>query len=99
MEGEDVSRLTKYRSRRKNDNAPISRTLLIKTLICLALVLAAWLARRFGPAEFYDVLLYKIESGPRMDEIIEAFGKAPVSSEAFTYLWNEGVVDVILPTQ
>ena len=72
-------------------------------LTCLgvfaALVLAAWLARRFGPAEFYDVLLYKIESGPRMDEIIEAFGKAPVSSEAFTYLWNEGVVDVILPTQ
>lgn len=85
-------------NRRKNENALFSKALLLKTLACLALVLAAWLIRRFGPAEFYDVLLYKIDAGPRMEEIIEAFGKAPVSSEAFTYLWNEGVVDVLLPT-
>ena len=90
--------MTKYHSRRKNENALFSKALLLKTLVCLVLVLAAWLIRRLGPAEFYDVLLYKIDSGPRMDEIIEAFGKAPVSSEAFTHLWNEGVVDVLLPT-
>lgn len=89
--------MTNYR-RMKSKNAPGSKTLLAKTLVCLALVLAAWLIRRFGPEEFYDVLLYKIDSGPSMGEIIEAFGKAPVSSEAFSYLWDKGVVDVLMPT-
>ena len=85
---------------KRNHKSPLfSKTLLLQTTLCLILVFAAWLIREFGPAEFYDVLLYKIESGPSMEEIIEAFGKAPISTEAFTYLWNEGVVDVILPTE
>ena len=91
--------LKKIYGKSNHKSALFSKRLLIQTIVCLALVLTAWLIREFGPAGFYDVLLYKIESGPSMEEIIEAFGKAPVSTEAFTYLWNEGVIDVILPTE
>jgi len=81
----------------KRTQTGISRVLLAKFLVCLCLIAAAYLIRKFGPPEFYDALLYRIDAGPSVDTIIEAFGKFPVDQEAFTYLWTQSVVDVINP--
>ena len=67
----------------------------VRLAVCTCLALALLALRAFGPADFFDVLLYRLDEGPTLSEIIEALGQTPVSVEALEKLWHDGVVEVL----
>ncbi|MBQ1505106.1 MAG: hypothetical protein IIZ49_06880 [Oscillospiraceae bacterium] len=70
-------------------------TFSVRLAVCTCLALALLALRAFGPADFFDVLLYRLDEGPTLSEIIEALGQTPVSVEALEKLWHDGVVEVL----
>ena len=69
--------------------------LLIRCMICAAALAAAVLLKNTGPPDFYDSLLYAMDSGPGIDEVVEAFGRLPVSSDALARLWSSAVEEPV----
>ena len=66
-----------------------------RLLVCVLLAALAFALRRLGPHEFYDALLYRLDAGPGLNDLIEAFGQAPVSTQALEKLWHDGVIEVL----
>ena len=69
--------------------------LLIRCMICAIALAAAVLLKNTGPPDFYDSLLYAMNSGPDINEVVEAFGRLPVSSEALARLWSSAVEEPV----
>ncbi len=88
-----------FRLMKRRKTAYQTKTSPFRARLCLCLVLlaSALLVRGFAPRPFCEALLYRIDAGPALYEIVEALGRTPVSVEALKVLWQESVVEAVKP--